>query len=90
MSALFGGEGGSNRVRELMALYRDAHAPEQLLDVTIARRIVQIPGDRLQDRRRLEVLAFKSSLDRRFSRSAIAFRIMGRLRTRGDKVDRHA
>jgi hypothetical protein len=32
----------------------------------------------------------KSSLDRRFSFSAIALRIMGPLRTGGDKVDRHA
>ena len=32
----------------------------------------------------------KSSLDRRFSFSAIALRITGPLRTRGDKVDHHA
>jgi hypothetical protein len=31
----------------------------------------------------------KSSLERRFSFSAIAFRIMGRLRTGGNKIDHH-
>src|SRR4051794_37477375 len=34
-------------------------APEQLLDVPVAQRIAQIPGDRLQDERRLEVTALE-------------------------------
>jgi hypothetical protein len=53
-------------------VHRQAALPEQLLDVAIAQGIPQIPGDGLQDQRRLEVPAF--------SRSAIALRIMALLR----------
>src|SRR4051794_3753818 len=55
---------------------------KQLLDVTVAERIAQIPGGRyretacgISDAAKWRPL--KSSLDRRFSRSAIALRIMG-------------
>ena len=53
---------------------------EQLLDVAVAERVAQVPGDRLDDQRRLEVPAPEVALDRRFSLAAMAFRIMGRLR----------
>src|SRR3954453_5034247 len=36
-----------------------AALPKQLLDVTVAERIAQIPGDGLQDQRRLEVPALE-------------------------------
>jgi hypothetical protein len=39
-----------------------AALPEQLLDVTIAQRIAQIPGDRLQDQRCLEVAALEDPM----------------------------
>ena len=35
---------------------------EQLLDVTVAQRIAQIPGDRLEDQRRLEMPAFEDPM----------------------------
>ena len=38
-------------------VHRQAALPEQLLDVAVAERIAQIPGDRLQDQQRLEVPA---------------------------------
>jgi hypothetical protein len=41
---------------------RQAALPEQLLDVTIAQRLAQIPGDGLQDQRSLEVAAFEVAL----------------------------
>ena len=37
----------------------EAALQEQLLDVTIAQGIAQVPGDRLQDQRRLEVPALE-------------------------------
>jgi hypothetical protein len=40
-------------------VHLQAALPEQFLDVTIAQRIAQIPGDRLQDQRRLEVPALE-------------------------------
>ena len=52
--------------------------PEQLLNIGVAQGIAGIPGDRLQDQRRLEVPAFEVVLDRHFSFVAIALRIMGR------------
>src|SRR3954453_20882737 len=66
---------------------RQAALPEQLFNVAVAQGIAQIPGDSLQDQRGLEVPALKSFLDRRFSRSAIALRIMGRPPTTEGKVD---
>jgi hypothetical protein len=36
-----------------------AALPEQLLDVTVAQRVAQIPRDRLQDQRRLKVPALE-------------------------------
>ena len=36
--------------------------PEQLLNVTVAQRLTQIPGDRLQDECRLEVPALEIAL----------------------------
>jgi hypothetical protein len=68
-----------------MAHRQDA-LPEQLLYVAVAERIAQILADRLQDQWRPR----KSSLEQRFSFSAIALRIMAPLRTGGDKVDHHA
>ena len=38
---------------------RQAALPEQLLDVTVAQRVAQIPRNRLQDQRRLEVAALE-------------------------------
>src|SRR3712207_8150706 len=40
-------------------VHLQAALPEQLLDVTIAERIAQVPGDGLQDQRRLEVAALE-------------------------------
>src|SRR3954451_20370241 len=40
-------------------VHRHAALPEPLLDVTVAQRIAQIPGDRLHDQRRLEVTALE-------------------------------
>src|SRR3954452_1048743 len=40
-------------------VHRQAALPEQLLDVTVAQRITQIPGDRPQDQRGLEVAALE-------------------------------
>src|SRR4051812_32644070 len=40
-------------------VHRQAALPEQLFDVAIAQRITQIPGDRLQDQRCLEVTALE-------------------------------
>src|SRR3954447_20058158 len=40
-------------------VHRQAALPEQLFDVTVAQRIAQIPGDGLQDERRLEVTALE-------------------------------
>ena len=38
---------------------RQAALPEQLLNVAVGQGIAQIPGDGLQDQRRLEVPAFE-------------------------------
>ena len=38
-------------------IHPQAALPEQLLDITVAERVAQIPRDRLQDQRRLEVPA---------------------------------
>src|ERR1044071_1419656 len=40
-------------------VHRQATLPEQLLDVPVAQGIAQIPADRLQDQRCLEVAAFE-------------------------------
>src|SRR3954468_9859900 len=40
-------------------IYLEAALPEQLLNVTVAERIAQVPRDRLQDQRRFVVAAFE-------------------------------
>ncbi len=45
-----------------------------LLTLSVAERIPQLPGHRLYDEPRLEMLPFESSFDRRFSFSAMIFR----------------
>ena len=43
-------------------VHLQAALQEQLLDVTIAERIAQVPRDRLQDQRCLEVAAFEDPM----------------------------
>src|SRR4051812_11739107 len=64
---------------------------EQLLDVTIAQRVAEVHQETAC---RIRVASkwrpLKSSLDRRFSFSTRAFRIMAYLRTGGGRVGRYA
>ncbi len=49
---------------------------EQLLDVAIAQRVAEVPGDRLPISSASKWRSLKSSFDRRFSLAAMADRIM--------------
>jgi hypothetical protein len=53
---------------------------EQLLDVPVAQGIAQVPGDAWRMSVASKCRPLKSSLDRRFSHSTRAFRILGPLR----------
>jgi hypothetical protein len=50
---------GQNPAVQGGVVHRQAALQKQLLDVTVAERIAQIPGDGLQDQRRLEVPALE-------------------------------
>ena len=59
---------------------------QPLLDVAVAQRVAQVPGDRLDDERGLEVPALEVAAGLSFSLRARALRIMGRLRGRSGKL----
>src|SRR5918998_69654 len=50
---------GQDPAIEGAMVHRQAALPKQLLDVAIAQGIAQIPGDGLQDQRRLEMAALE-------------------------------
>src|SRR3954464_15071975 len=65
-------------------VHLQAPLPEQLLDVEVAERVAQVPGDRLQDQRRLEVPALEVALGSALQLFERGFRITVYLRT-GDR-----
>src|SRR3954469_15508280 len=58
-SALDQGRVGQHPAAQRGVVHLQAALEEQLLDVTVAERVTQIPRDRLQDQRRFVVTAFE-------------------------------
>src|SRR3954447_16507406 len=71
-------------------VHRQATLQEQLLDIPIAQRIVQIPRDGLQDQQRLEVLALKVVLGSALQPLGNRTQDHGLAPVRSDKVGRYA
>lgn len=67
-------------------VYFESTLSEHLLKVSVAERVAQVPRNRLDDQPRLEMSTLESSLDWRFSFSAMAFRIICTLHDTGTGI----
>ena len=68
----------------------DAALQKELLDVSVAQRVAQVPGDGLDNERRLVVLAFEAALGALLQRRSDSGQDHGPAPEWSDKLDRYA
>jgi len=68
----------------------DSALQEELLDVSVAQRVAQVPGDGLDNERRLVVLAFEAALGALLQLRSDSGQDHGPAPEWSDKLDRYA